>query len=130
MDYLESLHRNATPKIIDNANNLRQNMTGAEKHLWSRIRRKQVYGARFRKQHPIDFFILDFYCHELLLGIEVDGVIHASVEAKEYDEGRTFELERYGIRIIRFTNDDVLNKIDDVIKQIENTIAEIKRSTV
>lgn len=126
MNYLENLYRNAPTKVIGNARELRHTMTKAEKHLWERIRRRQIKSVKFRNQHAIDHFVLDFYCHELLLGIEVDGAIHEITEVKEYDDGRTIELANYGIRILRFTNEDVFNHIDKVIIQIENTIDELK----
>ncbi|UPT68393.1 MAG: endonuclease domain-containing protein [Sphingobacteriales bacterium JAD_PAG50586_3] len=126
MDYANNLYKNATPNILENARLLRNNMTLAERVLWERIRRKQIKSARFRNQHAIDVFIIDFYCHELLLGIEVDGSIHNSIEAKERDEGRSAELLKYGIKVIRFTNEEVLYDIDSVIKEVEKIIDELK----
>jgi very-short-patch-repair endonuclease len=128
MEYLDNLYRNTTPKIIENAKALRVNQTEAEKLLWARLRLKQVRGVKFRNQHPLDIFVLDFYCHELLLGIEVDGSIHNITEVKEYDEGRTIELMHYGIKVIRFTNKEVFDNIDEVIKEIEKIIDELKAS--
>lgn len=66
----------ASPKIFQRATELRKNMTEAERILWSALRRKQLSGKRFRRQHPIETFIVDFYCHEARLVIEVDGGIH------------------------------------------------------
>jgi very-short-patch-repair endonuclease len=128
MEYLDNLYRNTTPKIIENAKALRVNQTEAEKLLWARLRLKQVRGVKFRNQHPLDIFVLDFYCHKLLLGIEVDGSIHNITEVKEYDEGRTVELMHYGIKVIRFTNKEVFDNIDEVIKEIEKIIDELKAS--
>lgn len=128
MEYLDNLYRNTSPKIIENAKALRHSQTEAEKVLWGRLRQKQVKGLKFRNQHPIDTFVLDFYCHELLLGIEVDGSIHDLVEVKEYDEGRTAELVQLGIKIIRFANAEVLGNIDSVIEEIEKVIDELKAS--
>ncbi|MEI6901326.1 MAG: endonuclease domain-containing protein [Bacteroidota bacterium] len=75
---------------------------------------------RFKAQHPIDIFIVDFYCHKFSLVIEVDGEIHLA--QKEYDEGRTAELERLGLTVLRFTNDEVLNDIENVIVKLKRYI--------
>jgi very-short-patch-repair endonuclease len=107
---------NAYPEIFRKAEVLRKNMTDAEKVLWERLRKKQL-GLRFKAQHPIERFIADFYCHKAKLVIEIDGKIH-NVQ-KEYDLGREAELEKYGLKIIRFTNDEVLNNIDWVIEKIK-----------
>jgi len=96
---------------------LRKEITIAEKLLWNKLRNKQLEGLKFRRQHPIDIFIADFYCHEKKLIVEVDGEIHKY--QKEYDEGRTSELEAYGVTVIRFTNDEVINNIKQVIKRIK-----------
>lgn len=101
--------------IFQNACELRKDMTAAENVLWERLNKSQL-GVRFKAQHPIDIFIVDFYCHKHKLVVEVDGEIHLS--QKEYDEGRTAELERLGITIIRFTNDEVMNAIDKVVERI------------
>lgn len=107
----DSIDRNmfygARPHIFQKAKALRNNMTDAEKMLWSRLSRKQL-GYRFKAQHPIDIFIADFYCHELKLVVELDGGIHDASEQKTYDEGRTSELEAFGIKVIRFTNHEIL----------------------
>jgi very-short-patch-repair endonuclease len=104
---------------------LRKNMTDAEKILWKRLKDKGIFKVKFRRQHPVDIFVLDFYCHELKLAIEVDGEIHLSTEAREYDEGRTYELEKYGIKILRFTNEQIFENIDYVQNSILNIIKDI-----
>jgi len=101
--------------IFQNACELRIDMTAAENVLWERLNKSQL-GVRFKAQHPIDIFIVDFYCHKYKLVVEVDGEIHLS--QKEYDEARTAELERFGITVIRFTNDEVMNAIDKVVEKI------------
>ena len=105
--------------IFEKAKVLRENMTIAEKHLWSRLNNKQL-GVRFRRQHPIDIFIVDFYCHTFKLVVEIDGGYHK--EQLEYDEGRTAELERFGITVIRFTNDEVMKEIDRVVEEIQKLV--------
>jgi very-short-patch-repair endonuclease len=94
--------------------------------LWSRLRGKQIYGLRFRRQHPIDIFIADFYCHAARLVIEVDGNIHLG--QNEYDSGRDSEIEKYNLKVIRFTNDEVRCNIDLVIKKIKEIVKERVKS--
>ena len=105
--------------IFSKAALLRNNMTLAEKKLWQRLSKNQL-GVRFKAQHPIDIFIVDFYCHKLKLVIEVDGLIHN--EQKDYDEGREKELENWDLFVIRFTNDEVINDIENVILKIKEVI--------
>jgi very-short-patch-repair endonuclease len=112
----------ASPEIFKRAGELRKNMTEAERKLWSLLRKKQVEGKRFRRQHPIKSFIVDFYCHECKLIVEVDGNIHNFEEQKEYDAGRTYELEQLGLKVIRFTNNQVLKQSEKVIELIKNAI--------
>ena len=101
-------------------------MTGAEKVLRERLKNKQVLKLRFRRQHPIDIFIADFYCHTVRLVIELDGKIHKM--QKEYDEGRTAEMEQFDIQVIQFKNEEIENNIESVIKKIESTIKQRHKS--
>ena len=111
----------ANRKIFQNAELLRKNMTIAEKLLWERLNKNQL-GVRFKAQHPIDMFIVDFYCHKYKLIIEVDGEIH--LNQKDYDEGRTAELNRFDLKVIRFTNEEVLVDIDKVVVEIKSYLNE------
>ena len=111
-----SMFYGAKRDIFEKASVLRENMTIAEKQLWSRLNGSQL-GVRFKRQHPIDIFIADFYCHKCKLVVEVDGEYHN--EQLDYDEGRTAELENLGITVIRFTNDEVMNDIDKVVEEIK-----------
>ena len=95
-------------------------MTEAEEILWKRLRNNKLEELKFRRQHPLDIFIADFYCHQKKLIIELDGGIHDNLEQKEYDEGRTFELEEKGFKILRFRNEEVINNIEDVLSRIKN----------
>ncbi len=106
----------AKREIFQNAEMLRLNMTDAENIVWERINKNQL-GYRFKAQHPIDIFIVDFYCHKFGVVVEIDGEIHNL--QKEYDLGRTHELEKFGLKIIRFTNSEVMNNIDCVISKIK-----------
>ncbi len=112
----------ARPEIFRKAQTLRQNPTEAEKIMWNYLRQFRSGGLVFRRQHPIDIFIADFYCHKLKLIIEVDGEVHFNKEAIEHDDGRTAVLERLGIKVIRFTNDQVINNKDLIISEINRFI--------
>lgn len=102
----------------------RSNPTEAEKKLWEGLRGKKIAGFKFRRQHIISNYIGDFVCLTEKLIIEVDGLHHQIPENKISDAERTQELNRLGFKVIRFTNDEVLNNIDFVIKKIETTIKE------
>ena len=97
------------------AANLRKNMTDAERKLWAYLERSQL-GVRFRRQHAIGNFIIDFCCVKKKLIIELDGSQH--LDLQEYDEDRTKYLESRGYRVIRFWNNDVMNDINGVILAI------------
>lgn len=127
-----SMFYNAKPHIFEKAKGLRKNMTDSELELWEQLRGKKMLGLRFRPQHPIDIFIADFYCHPIKLVIEIDGEIHISKEQKEYDIGRTAELNYWGIEVIRFTNDEIKKDINSVLKKIKHVCltrqSEIRKS--
>ena len=97
---------------------LRNDMTIAEVLLWEVLKDRKLFTAKWRRQHPIDIFVADFYCHEYKLVIEVDGDIHLLEENMDYDDGRNYELEKFGIKVIRFTNDEIFNNIEDVKSRI------------
>ena len=101
---------------VERARELRQTMTDAERLLWSRLRRRQVHGLHFRRQHPIGPFIADFACTRAKLVIELDGGQH--VRLKDKDAARTRRLEQTGYRVLRFWNHDVLTQIDAVLQVI------------
>ena len=97
---------------------LRNNPTKAESKLWQSLRKRQLEGRKFRRQHSIDNYIVDFYCPEEKLIIEVDGEIHNNFINSEYDNKRTEALNKYGYQVVRFTNDDVMFKLDQVLEAI------------
>lgn len=115
----------AGPETFRKAGLLRKNMTLPEKILWKRLRNKDIYNVKFRRQHPVGIYIVDFYCHACKLVIEVDGEIHLDNKAKEYDIERSSELERFGISILRFTNYQVIFRINSVITRIKEEIAKL-----
>ena len=96
---------------------LRLAATSAEKCLWFYLREKQL-GYKFRRQHGIGAFILDFYCSEKMLGIEIDGPSHLIAEAAEKDKARTELIASHQIKIIRFTNEEIYKNIQTVISTI------------
>jgi very-short-patch-repair endonuclease len=97
---------------------LRNEMTDAERHLWSKLRMRQIHGLIFYRQKPIGEYIADFYCPKAKLVIEVDGGQHFSDEGVEYDRARDEYISGLGLVVIRFTNNDVLGNIDGVIEKI------------
>ncbi|WP_257543717.1 endonuclease domain-containing protein [Sphingopyxis sp. DBS4] len=99
---------------------LRLNATDAERKLWQQISARKLAGVRFNRQFPIGPFICDFVSRAARLVIEVDGGQHAADVAK--DEARTAYLEARGYRVIRFWNNDVLERIEGVVSEIERTL--------
>ncbi|MBU1356389.1 MAG: DUF559 domain-containing protein [Candidatus Edwardsbacteria bacterium] len=94
----------------------RKEMTLAEKCFWNACRKHQIANLHFRRQQIIHGFIADFYCNQLNLVVEIDGGIHE--EQKDYDTLRDQIINRHGIRVLRFSNEEVMNNMDMVIKQI------------
>lgn len=103
-------------RLVESARSMRSNPTKAEAHLWKFLRKKQLGGYRFRRQHVIDAFIVDFYCPQARLAIEVDGPIHLSDQ--DFDEAREDYLVELGYRVLRFENEDVLLNTTMVLERI------------
>ena len=101
---------------------LRHDMTPSERMLWKHISDKQLDGWRFRRQHGFGPYVLDFYCPVLKLCIEVDGELHQRTDVVEKDKERTSFLGSNGIKVIRFTNDEIENDISDVLERIRRFI--------
>jgi cyclase len=123
-----SMHFGASKELILFARLLRQNMTLAEKELWKHIHNK-LLGHKFRNQHAIYKYVVDFYCHELKLFIEVDGSIHTLTEIALNDKDREYNLLSLGLHIIRFTNDEIFNDIEKVLLELKKKIDEILNAT-
>ncbi len=112
-------------EIKEKVRYLRKNQTEAESLLWDKLRNRQVVGCRFIRQYPITMnyegksklFIADFYCAKKKLIIEVDGKIHE--QQKEQDELRTYLINTKGIKVVRFTNDEIINNINNVIIRLK-----------
>ena len=109
----------------DFAKELRQNLTPAEAILWTYLKNKKI-GYKFRRQYVIQNYILDFYCIDLKLGIEVDGGVHLDIINQINDEFRENNLTKLGVKIIRFSNNEVYEDIDLVLQNINNEIFKLK----
>jgi very-short-patch-repair endonuclease len=110
------------PKLKELARALRNHSTPGEIALWKKIRDKQLLGYDFDRQKPIGEYIVDFFCHELMLAIEIDGISHENQEALERDIRRQSDLEGLGIQVLRFKEQEAVNNLRLVIEQIENWI--------
>ena len=105
------------PRLLKLARVLRRRQTDAEALLWHLLRRRQL-GVKFRRQHPIEPYVLDFYCHELRLAVEVDGGGHTTATARARDRERSAVLQEQGIQVLRFSNLDVLENPDAVAEAL------------
>jgi very-short-patch-repair endonuclease len=110
------------PKLKELARELRNNSTKAEIILWLKLKSKQMYGYDFHRQKPIDNCILDFFCQELMLGVEVDGYSHEIIEVFNKDVVKEEKMSSFGITILRFTDNPVLRDMDNVLRAIEGYI--------
>lgn len=104
---------------LEKRRELRQNETLAEKHIWSQLRNRNFHGLKFKRQYSISKYIVDFYCAEHKIAIEVDGSIHDLAENKEYDKDRQQQLEKYGIRFIRITNEEYMGNPNKAFNKIK-----------
>jgi len=112
------------PELLERCRELRQSATTAESLLWQIIRNRQLGGAKFRRQHPTAGYILDFYCHEAQLAVELDGRGHLEEKQMNYDMERTMILNALGVRVLRFWNHEVLNNTTSVLEVIYAALLE------
>ena len=117
------------PNLKELAKNLRNNSTKAEIILWQKLKRKQMYGYDFHRQKPIDNYILDFYCYELNLVIEVDGYSHEFLEVYQKDTIKEKKMLELGINVLRFTDNQVLKDTENVLRAIEFYIENFEKHT-
>jgi very-short-patch-repair endonuclease len=110
------------PILNELSKKLRQNMTYSEVKLWNELKNGQMMGYDFDRQRPIGNFIVDFYCKDLQLALEIDGVTHLDEKVILKDEIRQSELESSGVSFLRFDALLVVNKVESVIKEIEKWI--------
>ena len=107
---------------------LRKNTTSAEKIVWTYLRRKKILNERFLRQFSIEFYVLDFYCPRLRLAIEIDGDSHfVNQDTVDYDKERQVFIERLGIKLLRFKNEEVYTENDVVINNITQKVKEFQK---
>ena len=116
----DDMWKGATPRIFSNAKKLRDSATEPENVLWEALRNKRLDGYKFRRQHPLAIYIADFYCHELKLVIEVDGGYHQTKEQLILDKRRTDDIAFQGLKLIRFTNEEVTFNLEEVLTKIKD----------
>ena len=116
-NYRDRLFLGADGYLFEMAKQLRRYETEAERLLWSRLCNKQL-GVKFRRQHPLNTYVVDFYCYSHKLVIEVDGPIHETQEANFNDNMRSQALKEFNIEVVRFTNDEVLFNMENVLEKI------------
>ena len=117
-----------TLEVTDRARRLRKNSTDVERKLWYRLRRDQLNGLSFRRQHPVGPYILDFYCASLRFAVELDGGQHNSEPQRRKDDRRTRWLESNGIKVLRFWNNDVTGNLLGVLEEIARVASELTPS--
>ena len=110
--------RGTTPELRANARTLRANLTPAERLLWEAIKKRRLNGLKFRCQHPVGPFVLDFWCPERRLAVEVDGSSHDHPDQADYDAVRTAQLNAFGYRVVRVRNDEVFDDLPAVLSRI------------
>lgn len=117
------------PKLKELAQNLRNNSTKSEIKLWQQLKGKQFFGYDFHRQKPLLNYIVDFYCYELNLVIELDGYSHHFEETVEKDEIKQSELEKVGLTVLRFDDNEVMNDMDNVLRTLEFYVVEFEKHT-
>ena len=116
------------PKLTQLAKKLRNESTETEIYLWLKLKGKQMYGYDFHRQKPIDNYILDFFCYDLMLGIEVDGYSHEILEVHNKDIVKEKRMNELGITILRFSDFEILRDMENVIRAIEFYILEFEKT--
>ena len=122
----DNMYYGANPMLFTLAQALRAKMTEAEEILWNTIKINEWH-LKFRRQHPISNYIADFYCHKIKLVIELDGGYHENKEVKMYDEKRENDIGEFGIKILRFRNEEIINNIESVLRKMNDTISAIQQ---
>ncbi|WP_434035425.1 endonuclease domain-containing protein [Formosa sp. 4Alg 33] len=115
------------PKLKAYARSLRNNSTKAEIYLWLKLKGKQMHGYDFHRQKPIDRFIVDFFCYELMLAIEVDGFTHEPIEVQRKDEIKEKRLNQLGVSVLRFTDTEVKTQMESVLRAILDYIEDYEK---
>ena len=120
------MNKKMNPQLLQFAKAMRHVATDAENLLWQRFRAKRFMELKFRRQQVIEPYIVDFYCHEIGLVIELDGGQHGIEDAIEYDAARTKFLEALGLTAVRYGNSDVLARSDVVLEDLWQKFIELK----
>jgi very-short-patch-repair endonuclease len=127
---INDMHYGSDRFAFQKAEEFRKTMTYAEHLLWEELKNNKFYGIKFRRQHPISRFIVDFYCHKYKLVIELDGEIHDKSEVKINDNNRETELKDFGLHILRFKNKEILENKSCTLDRIRKSIEEISGSKI
>lgn len=123
IDYFEPLHKDADPVLFRYAREGRKRGTQTEHILWELLRNRGFLNLKFRRQHPVDKYVADFYCHEKSLIIEIDGGIHQRPEMVQYDKARDQKFASLNIKVLRVNNEEVLNDITSVLLKIKSIVS-------
>ena len=115
---LAGRHRHIPPALLEKARQLRQESTSAEEILWSCLRNRQLNGMKFRRLYNLGQYIVDFYCHEARLVIEVDGLVHQKTDQIQRDQQRDLWASQHGFQILRFTNEAIYGYCPQVLSTI------------
>jgi len=118
----ENMFYGADRIIFQRAKELRNKLTDTEIQLWEMFLKEKPEGCKFRRQHPLGFYIADFYCHKLKLVIEIDGKIHEKKEVSDNDIVRQKSIELKGVSVIRFKNEEIFKQFDTVVEKIKEFI--------
>ena len=116
------------PALLAFARDMRSHTTSAEAYIWNLVRAKRFLNLKFRRQHVIAPYIVDFYCSEIRLVIELDGAQHGSAEGRMYDAERTLFLNALGLTVVRYWNNEVLKQPEMVLEHLWGLVAELKTS--
>ncbi|ENW86828.1 hypothetical protein F906_01900 [Acinetobacter pseudolwoffii] len=120
------MNKKLDPQLLIFAKSMRHTSTDAEYLMWQLLRAKRFINLKFRRQHVIKPYIVDFYCHEIGLVVELDGSQHGTDDAIEYDAERTKFLEALGLTVVRYWNHDVLGRMDVVLEHLWQVCIELK----
>ncbi|WPC35608.1 endonuclease domain-containing protein [Acinetobacter sp. YWS30-1] len=123
------MNKKLDPQLLIFAKFMRHTATDAEHLMWQILRAKRFMNLKFRRQHVIEPYIVDFYCHEIGLVIELDGSQHGTDDAMEYDAERTKFLEALGLRVVRYWNNEVLGRTDVVLEDLWQRCTESKNTS-
>lgn len=124
------MNKKLDPQLLTFAKSMRHTATDAEALMWQVLRAKRFMNLKFRRQHVIVPYLVDFYCHEISLVVELDGSQHGMDDAIEYDAERTKFLEALELTVVRYWNHDVLRRTDGVLEDLWNVCSELKNNSL